>query len=132
MHIQPAYAELIAAGVKTVELRAARWSRRELAAGHLIHFHTNDGSHDAAPEGILVRVLRVTDYITEGELLDREDPATILGPGATGVDVAALLDTLYPDAPPGYVAIEIEPIDLPAGGNGSAVQLAGVGNARGG
>lgn len=103
MHLQAPYAALIAAGAKTVEVRAAYADRRLMKPGDLIRFDTDHCDHATIP----ARVHRVTLYSSIGHMLDNEDPATIVGPGATHDDTAALLATIYPDPVPGYLAIGI-------------------------
>jgi adenylate cyclase class 2 len=107
MHLQTPYAALIAAGSKTLEVRAAYASRRDLKPGDLIRFHTDNCAH----ADILTQVSRVTVYPNAKQLIDNEDPATIAGPSATREDIAALLHTIYPEPPPGYLAIQISVID---------------------
>jgi ASC-1-like (ASCH) protein len=108
MHVRAPYAELLVAGSKAVDVRAAYPSRRGLTSGHLIWFDTDHPVYTS----ITAHVQHVTFYPSVECLLDREDPVAIAGPGATREGVAALLGDIYPDAPPRYLAIDLCVLDL--------------------
>ena len=102
LHLRRPFFDLVAAGTKTIEVRVAYPHRRDICAGQLIRFESDDDS-------VLTSVARVARYESFEELLDHEDPAAIGGPQRSRADLLATLRDLYDEAKEalGVLAIEI-------------------------
>jgi ASC-1-like (ASCH) protein len=82
LHIRKPYFDLIASGVKTVEVRVGYASMRKIQPGQDLDFVSGD-------ERLRTRVTRVSEYISFEEMLKHEDPIAI--GGDLGKDVGELL-----------------------------------------
>lgn len=104
LNIRKPYFDLIASGVKTVEVRVGYASMRKIEAGQELTFACGD-------ERLRTRVVRVTEYGSFEEMLDHEDLVAI--GGEVGRDRGGLLDMIRAIYPPekerlGMFAIEVE------------------------
>ncbi|MET8612715.1 ASCH domain-containing protein [Streptomyces misionensis] len=96
------YFDLVAAGVKTVEVRVRYPHLADLAAGDVIRFRVK-----GTEETCEVTVERVTEYPDFASLLDGEDPAGV-NPAATRERQLADLRAIYPPEKEALGALAIE------------------------
>lgn len=98
------YFDLVAAGVKTIEVRVTYPHLADLAAGDVIRFRVK-GTDDT----VSVRVRRVTEYPDFAALLDGEGPAAV-NPTASRDEQLANIRNIYPPEKEalGALAITIE------------------------
>ncbi|CAK7281054.1 ASCH domain-containing protein [Streptomyces sp. RM1] len=98
------YFDLVAAGVKTVEVRVRYPHLADLGAGDVIRFRVK-----GTEETCEVTVERVTEYPDFASLLDGEGPANV-NPAATRERQLADLRAIYPPEKEalGALAIKIE------------------------
>ncbi|MFF8769100.1 ASCH domain-containing protein [Kitasatospora sp. NPDC015120] len=103
LHLRPEYHALVAAGVKTIEVRTASPAKAAIRPGDTITFHTEE----AAPA--TCRVVRITRYPDFVALLDHEQAAAI-NPGTTPHGILTALRAIYPPEKEtrGALAIEIQ------------------------
>jgi ASC-1-like (ASCH) protein len=102
--IRKPYLQLIADGIKTVEVRVGDPGVRAIEPGHTLTFIA--GSYD-----IVTRVLRVTEYPSIDEMLDHENLCAIGGKlGESRSQLLAVIRSIYPPERErlGVFAIEIE------------------------
>lgn len=104
LSIRKPYFDLIAARIKTVEVRVGYPSMRKIQPGQELVFVSG-------PDRLHTRAIRVTEYASFEEMLNHEDPVTI--GGSLGEDPDKLLATIrsiYPSEKEklGVLAIEIE------------------------
>jgi ASC-1-like (ASCH) protein len=109
MGIYKRYFDLIAAGLKTTEIRVNDSSRNKIKTGALIRFRCQG-------DEILTRVTRVARYPTFEDMLNHEDLASV-NPVATREEQLANIRQIYPPEREalGVLAIGIEladPTDL--------------------
>jgi ASC-1-like (ASCH) protein len=106
MGIYKRYFDLIAAGVKTTEIRVNDASRRKIKPGSLIRFRCRD-------EHVLTRVIRVAHYPNFEDMFDHEVVASV-NPTATREEQLANTRQIYPPEREalGVVALGIELVDL--------------------
>ncbi|MER6350609.1 ASCH domain-containing protein [Streptomyces sp. NPDC001634] len=99
--------ELVAAGLKTIEVRVRYPRFDDMAAGDTITFHIK-GTDEACD----VRVLRVAEYPDFEALLDGEGTARV-NPAASREEQLANIRAIYPPEKEalGALAIEIELLD---------------------
>jgi ASC-1-like (ASCH) protein len=88
MQLRRPYLELVAAGAKTVEVRVAYASRRDLAPDQLIRFEAEELS-------VLTRIVRVGRYASFAEMLEHEKVSAISGTGESRDDLLAAIRDLY-------------------------------------
>ena len=107
MGIYKRYFDLIAAGVKTTEIRVNDSSRQKIVEGNLIRFRCRN-------EEVLTRVTRVTRYPNFDDMFDHES-VTSVNPTATRDEQLANIRQIYPPEREalGVVAIGIELVDSP-------------------
>jgi len=110
LNIRKPYLQLIATGVKTVEVRVGYPSMRKIQAGQNLKFGAGD-------QEVMTRVKRVTEYSSFDQMLDHEDPRAI--GGELGESPARLLSVIRDIYPPekeqlGVLAIEIELAEHPS------------------
>lgn len=107
MGIYKRYFDLIAAGVKTTEIRVNDSSRQKIAEGSLIRFRCRD-------EEVLTRVTRVNRYPSFDDMFDHES-VTSVNPTATREEQLANIRQIYPPEREalGVVAIGIELVLTP-------------------
>ncbi|MFE2072862.1 ASCH domain-containing protein [Streptomyces misionensis] len=96
------YFDLVAAGVKTVEVRVRYPHLADLAAGDVIRFRVK-----GTEETCEVTVERVTEYPDFASLLDGEGPAGV-NPAATRERQLADLRAIYPPEKEALGALAIE------------------------
>ncbi|MEU2307089.1 ASCH domain-containing protein [Streptomyces misionensis] len=96
------YFDLVAAGVKTVEVRVRYPHLADLAAGDVIRFRVK-----GTEETCEVTVERVTEYPDFASLLDSEGPAGV-NPAATRERQLADLRAIYPPEKEALGALAIE------------------------
>lgn len=98
------YFDLVAAGLKTIEVRVRYPHLADMAAGDEIRFRIK-----GTPETCDVRVLRVAAYDDFEALLDGEGPANV-NPVSTRDEQLANIRSIYPPHKEalGAMAIEIE------------------------
>ncbi|MGW3352165.1 ASCH domain-containing protein [Nonomuraea rubra] len=106
LNIRKPYFDLMASGVKTVEVRVGYPSMRKIQNGQHLDFVS--GAHR-----LRTRVVRVSEYVSFEELLKHEDPVAI--GGELGEDTAELLAVIRGIYPPekerlGVLAIEVDVI----------------------
>jgi len=101
------YFDLIAAGVKTTEIRVNDSSRQKIVEGSLIRFRCRD-------DEVLTRVTHVTRYPSFDDMFDHES-VTHINPTATREEQLANVRQIYPPEREalGVVAIGIELVDPP-------------------
>lgn len=120
MGIYKRYFDLIAAGVKTTEIRVNDSSRQKIVEGSLIRFRCRD-------DEVLTRVTQITHYPSFDDMFDHES-VTSINPTATRGEQLANIRQIYPPEREalGVVAIGIELVDPPrpqettAGARGTA------------
>ncbi|MDQ3274928.1 MAG: ASCH domain-containing protein [Actinomycetota bacterium] len=107
MGIYKRYFDLIAAGVKTTEIRVDDASRQKIIKGSLIRFRCRN-------EEVLTRVTRVTRYPSFDAMFDHES-VTSVNPTADREAQLANIRQIYPPEREalGVVAIGIELLDAP-------------------
>lgn len=110
LNIRRPYLQLIADGVKTVEVRVGFARIRKIRPGQALTFTCGD-------ERVQTTVKRVTEYRSFEAMLDSEDPRSI--GGQLGDDRENLLRVIRDIYPPdkeklGVMAIEIELAARPA------------------
>ena len=106
LHIREPYWQLIADGVKTVEVRVGYPSMRRITAGRELTFVAGD-------QRLLTRVKRVTEYPSFEAMLEHEDPTAIGGElGRSKDDLLQVIRNIYPPEKErlGVLAIEVEPL----------------------
>lgn len=106
LNIRKPYLQLIADGVKTIEVRVGHPGIRELEIGQDLTFVAGD-------QRVLTRVKRVAVYESFNAMLDHEDPRAIGGDlGKSKSQILAVIRSIYPSDQErlGAVAIEIERI----------------------
>jgi ASC-1-like (ASCH) protein len=108
LHIRKPYFDLIACGVKTVEVRVGYPSMRKIQQGQELVFVAGD-------ERLRTRVVRVAEYASFEEMLNHEDPVAI--GGALGEDMEKLLAVIRDIYPPekerlGVLAVHVVKINL--------------------
>lgn len=104
MNIRLPYLELIADGIKTVEVRVGYPRMRKIHAGDDLTFTSGD-------RRVPTRVKRVTEYPSFDAMLDHEDACSIGGePGESRDRLLAVIKDIYPPEKErlGVLAIEIE------------------------
>ncbi|MEV4170184.1 ASCH domain-containing protein [Nonomuraea sp. NPDC049709] len=104
LHIRKPYFDLIASGVKTVEVRVGYASMRKIRTGQDLDFVSGD-------ERLRTQVVRVSEYASFKEMLKHEDPIAIGGHlGNNTEELAAVIRSIYPPEKErlGVLAIEIE------------------------
>jgi ASC-1-like (ASCH) protein len=104
------YFDLVAAGIKTIEVRVRYPHLAGMAAGDTIRFRIKGTS-----ETCIVLVKRVTAYPSFEALLDGEGPANV-NPAASREEQLANIREIYPAHKEalGALAIEIELLDAQA------------------
>ncbi|MFC5666001.1 ASCH domain-containing protein [Kitasatospora misakiensis] len=90
LHLLPEYFELVASGVKAVEVRVATPAKAAIRPGDTITFHSDHGRR------VECEVTRVDRYPDFAALLAHEDPATITPATADPDAVLAALRGIYP------------------------------------
>lgn len=114
MHLRQPYLDRIASRAKTVEVRVAYESRRDLAPGQLIRFEAGEAS-------VLTRIVRVGRYASFSDMLDHEEVFAISGTDESREEVLAAIRELYDEEKEslGVLALELRLVPgLPAGGSG--------------
>lgn len=104
LHIRKPYLQLIADGVKTVEVRVGYASMRRIKPEQDLKFVAGDLQ-------VMTRVKRVTEYPSFEEMLEHEDPRAIGGElGETKEGLLEVIRSIYPPEKErlGVLAIEIE------------------------
>jgi ASC-1-like (ASCH) protein len=104
LNIRMPYLELIAGGVKTVEVRVGYPRMRAIAAGQELTFVSGE-------RRVPTRVIRVTGHPSFDAMLDREDPRSIGGDlGDNKDELLAVIRGIYPPEKErlGVLAIEVE------------------------
>lgn len=104
LHIRKPYFDLIASGVKTVEVRVGYASMRKIQPGQELDFITGD-------ERLRTNVVRVSEYSSFEEMLEHEDPIAIGGDLGKDVgELLAVIRSIYPAEKErlGVLAIGIE------------------------
>ncbi|MFI6321609.1 ASCH domain-containing protein [Nonomuraea sp. NPDC050556] len=90
LNIRKPYFDLIASGVKTVEVRVGYESMRKIRPGQRLTF-VSEG------ERLSTRVTGVTEYASFEELLDQEDPIAIGGDlGKDRSELLKVIRSIYP------------------------------------
>ncbi|MFG1702501.1 ASCH domain-containing protein [Nonomuraea sp. M3C6] len=90
VRIRKPYFDLIASGVKTVEVRVAYASMRKIQPGQELGFVSGD-------ERLRTRVIRVSEYETFEGMLAHEDPVAIGGDlGKNPQELLAVIRGIYP------------------------------------
>jgi ASC-1-like (ASCH) protein len=107
MGIYKRYFDLIAAGVKTTEIRVNDSSRQKIVEGSLIRFRCRN-------DEVLTRVTHITRYLSFDDMFDHES-VTSVNPTATREEQLANIRQIYPPEREalGVVAIGIELLDPP-------------------
>ncbi|MFG1705398.1 ASCH domain-containing protein [Nonomuraea sp. M3C6] len=98
------YFDLIASGVKTVEVRVGYASMRKIQPGQDLDFLSGN-------ERLRTRVTRVSEYVSFEDMLQHEDPIAIGGDlGKSTDELLAMIRNIYPAEKErlGVLAIGIE------------------------
>ncbi|MFE3149120.1 ASCH domain-containing protein [Streptomyces sp. NPDC059218] len=105
MPIYKQYYDLIAAGLKTIEVRVAYTSMKGIKEGDQIRFTCRN-------EATLTRVKRVAQYTSFMEMFGHESAAAI-NPTATPVEQLRAIRDIYPAEKEalGVLAIEVEKVE---------------------
>jgi ASC-1-like (ASCH) protein len=114
MHLRRPYLDRIASQAKTVEVRVAAESRRDLAPGQLIRFEAGEAS-------VLTRIVRVGRYASFSDMLDHEEVSAISGTDESRKELLAAIRDLYDEEREslGVLALELSLVPGgPAGGSG--------------
>lgn len=104
LNLRKPYLQLIADGIKTVEVRVGYPSMRKIAAGQDLMFTSGD-------QTVTTRVKRVTEYPSFDAMLDHENPRAIGGElGESRERLLGVIREIYPPEKEqlGVLAIEIE------------------------
>jgi ASC-1-like (ASCH) protein len=104
LNIRKPYLQLIANGIKTVEVRVGYARMRKIRPGQELTFVSGD-------ERVKTHVTRVTEYPSFEAMLDREDPRAIGGQlGENRDDLLRVIRDIYPPEKErlGVLAIEID------------------------
>jgi len=104
LNLRKPYLQLIADGLKTIEVRVGYPKMRRIQAGHELTFFSGD-------ETVITHVKRVTEYTSFEDMLDHEDPVAIGGElGESKEELLAAIRDIYPPDKEqlGVLAIEIE------------------------
>jgi ASC-1-like (ASCH) protein len=104
LNLRKPYLELIADGIKTIEVRVGYPKIRRIQAGHQLTFVSGDDT-------VVTRVKRVTEYDSFEALLDHEDAVAIGGDlGESRDELLAVIREIYPPEKEklGVIAIQIE------------------------
>ena len=104
LNIRMPYLQLIADGVKTVEVRVGYPRMRKIHAGQELTFVSGD-------RRVPTRVKRVTEYTSFEAMLDHEDARSIGGElGESRDELLAVIRDIYPPEKErlGVLAIEVE------------------------
>ncbi|MFC4009664.1 ASCH domain-containing protein [Nonomuraea purpurea] len=90
LRIRKPYFELIASGVKTVEVRVAYASMRKIQPGQDLDFVSGE-------ERLTTRVVRVAQYTSFEKMLEHEDPIAIGGDlGKNPQELLSVIRSIYP------------------------------------
>ncbi|WP_433511881.1 ASCH domain-containing protein [Nonomuraea sp. CA-143628] len=102
--IRKPYFDLIASGIKTVEVRVRYASMRKIQPGQELDFVSG-------VERLRTRVMRVSEYASFTEMLEHEDPIAVGGElGKNTDELLAVIRSIYPPEKEslGVLAIEVE------------------------
>ncbi|GAA3624353.1 hypothetical protein GCM10022419_132470 [Nonomuraea rosea] len=105
LHIRKPYFDLIASGIKTVEVRVGYASMRKIQPGQELDFVSGD-------QRLRTRVVRVSEYASFEALLEHEDPIAIGGDlGKNPDELLGVIRSIYPAEKErlGVLALAIEP-----------------------
>ncbi|WP_431043345.1 ASCH domain-containing protein [Streptomyces sp. P1-3] len=89
INIRKPYFDLIAAGIKTVEVRVGYPSMRKIAPGLVLCFVSGD-------DVLRTRVVKVKEYASFEAMLDAEDSRAIGGEGKSREELLAACRGIYP------------------------------------
>lgn len=104
LNIRKPYLELVAKGIKTVEVRVGYPSMRKIQPGQDLEFISGNDT-------VMTRVKRVIEYSSFEDMLTREDPISIGGElGESKDELLSVIRGIYPPEKEqlGVLAIEIE------------------------
>ncbi len=104
LNIRKPYLELIAKGIKTVEVRVGYPSMRKIRPGQDLEFISGD-------DAVMTRVKRVAEYSSFEDMLAQENPLSIGGElGESKDELLPVIRSIYPPEKEqlGVLAIEIE------------------------
>ncbi|MEQ4720958.1 ASCH domain-containing protein [Nonomuraea sp. B19D2] len=106
LRIRKPYFDLIASGIKTVEVRVAYASMRKIQPGQNLDFVCGE-------ERLPTRIVRVSRYTSFEEMLEQEDPIAIGGDlGKNPQELLAVIRSIYPPEKErlGVLAIGVEKV----------------------
>ncbi|MFC5828633.1 ASCH domain-containing protein [Nonomuraea insulae] len=106
LNIRKPYFDLIATGIKTVEVRVGYPSMRKIQPGQQLDFVSGD-------QRLATRVLRMSEYASFEDMLKDEDPVAIGGDlGKNTDELLAVIRGIYPPEKEnlGVLAIAVEVI----------------------
>ena len=103
LNIRKPYFDLIASGVKTIEIRVGYPKIRKMAAGDTLRFRSGEDT-------LLTRITALAEYPSFEEMLDAEDNTAIGEPGMTRDQLLAACRDIYPPAKEalGVIAIHLD------------------------